>query len=274
MGVVNVTPDSFSDGGDFLDPDAAVAHGLALVADGRRPGRRRRRVDPAGRAAGRRRPRSCAGCCRSSAGWSAAGVVVSVDTMRAAVAAAALEAGAALVNDVSGGLADPAMARVVADAGVAVRRHALARAQRRHASRAVYDDVVTEVARRAAGPAGRAGRAPASTSTASSLDPGLGFAKDAEHNWALLAHLDDLRRRSAARCWSAPRARGSSASCSPTPDGTPRPGRCARRRDDRGVGAGRGGRGLGVRVHEARATRDAVEVVAAARGAHGGWAAP
>ena len=116
MGVVNVTPDSFSDGGDFLDADAAVAHGLALVADGAdlvdvggestRPGAARvdaaeelRRVLPVVRA------------------LAAEGVVVSIDTMRASVAAETLEAGAALVNDVSGGQADEAMARVVADAG-------------------------------------------------------------------------------------------------------------------------------------------------------------
>ena len=109
MGVLNVTPDSFSDGGAWLDRDAAVAHGLELRSQGAafvdvggestRPGAARpdedeevRRVVPV------------------VADLAAAGVAVSVDTMRAAVAAAALEAGAVIVNDVSGGLADPAMA--------------------------------------------------------------------------------------------------------------------------------------------------------------------
>ena len=144
MGVVNVTPDSFSDGGDFLDADAAIAHGLALVADGAdlvdiggestRPGAARvdaaeelRRVLPVVRA------------------LAAEGVVVSIDTMRASVAAATLEAGAALLNDVSGGQADEAMARVVADTGTPYvvmhwRGHSADMA-----SRAVYADVVTEV---------------------------------------------------------------------------------------------------------------------------------
>ena len=144
MGVVNVTPDSFSDGGEFLDADAAVAHGLALVAEGAdlvdvggestRPGAQR--VDPA------EELRRVLPVVRALA---AEGVVVSVDTMRASVAAATLEAGAAMVNDVSGGLADEAMARVVADAGSPYvvmhwRGHSADMARR-----AVYADVVTEV---------------------------------------------------------------------------------------------------------------------------------
>jgi dihydropteroate synthase len=145
MGVVNVTPDSFSDGGDFLDADAAVAHGLALVADGAdlvdiggestRPGAARvdaaeelRRVLPVVRT------------------LAAEGVVVSIDTMRASVAAATLEAGAALVNDVSGGQADEGIGSRRADAGTAVRRHALAWAQLRTlASGPCTAVVVTEV---------------------------------------------------------------------------------------------------------------------------------
>jgi dihydropteroate synthase len=117
MGVLNVTPDSFSDGGRYADLDAAVAHGLAMRAAGAdivdvggestRPGAERvdaeqetRRVVPAIRA------------------LAAGGVPVSVDTTRAAVAEAALDAGARIVNDVSGGLADPAMAKTIAAAGV------------------------------------------------------------------------------------------------------------------------------------------------------------
>ncbi len=118
MGVLNVTPDSFSDGGRWLHVDAAVAHGMAMVADGAdlvdvggestRPGAERvdegdevRRVLPVVTA------------------LAGAGVAVSVDTMRSAVAAAAVDAGAVLVNDVSGGLADPRMLPLVADLGVA-----------------------------------------------------------------------------------------------------------------------------------------------------------
>ena len=117
MGVVNVTDDSFSDGGLFLDPDRAVEHGLALAAEGAdiidvggestRPGATRIdadvetiRVQPVVKA------------------LAGQGLVVSIDTMHARVAHAALEEGARIVNDVSGGRADPDMARVVADAGV------------------------------------------------------------------------------------------------------------------------------------------------------------
>ena len=128
MGVVNVTPDSFSDGGSWFGPDAAIAHGLELAAQGAdivdvggestRPGAQRmsadeelRRVGPVIRA------------------LAAAGVPVSVDTMRAEVAEPALEAGARLVNDVSGGLADPQMPRLVAAGRGALCGDALARAQ-------------------------------------------------------------------------------------------------------------------------------------------------
>ena len=128
MGVVNVTPDSFSDGGMWFAPEAGVAHGLELLEQGAdildvggestRPGAERtseeeelRRVIPVIRELSR------------------SGARVSVDTMRASVAAQAVEAGASIVNDVSGGLADPDMARVVAAAQGAVRRHALAWSQ-------------------------------------------------------------------------------------------------------------------------------------------------
>src|SRR5580698_1961010 len=144
MGVVNVTPDSFSDGGAWLEPAAAVAHGLQLAADGAdivdvggestRPGAQRvdeqeelRRISPV------------------ISELAAAGVLVSVDTMRAGVAEAALGTGARLVNDVSGGLADPRMPRLVAEAAVPyVVTHW--RGYGRHMQeRAVYDDVVREV---------------------------------------------------------------------------------------------------------------------------------
>jgi dihydropteroate synthase len=191
MGVVNVTPDSFSDGGEWFEPDDAVRHGLALLARGAdlldvggestRPGSRRvpveeerRRVLPVVRE------------------LVAAGAVVSVDTTRASVAAAVLEAGATLVNDVSGGLADPDMLRVVAESGVVY----VAMHWRGHAdvmdTLAGYDDVVTDVrtelARRLDA-AVAAGARPEQVV----LDPGLGFAKPGRDNWPLLAHLDELR---------------------------------------------------------------------------------
>jgi dihydropteroate synthase len=190
MGVVNVTPDSFSDGGSWFDHDAAVGHGLELVSAGAdivdvggestRPGAQRvslaeelRRIVPV------------------VAALSAEGVHVSVDTMRAEVAEAAIEAGARLVNDVSGGLADPAMPRVVAKAGVPyVVMH-----WRGHShdmqTRSIYADVVAEVRdelHRRVDAVIEEGVDPSLVV----LDPGLGFAKRPEHNWALLAHLDAL----------------------------------------------------------------------------------
>jgi dihydropteroate synthase len=188
MGIVNVTPDSFSDGGDHGDLAGGVAHGRQLLAEGAdlldvggestRPGAVRvsedeelRRVVPV------------------VAALVAEGAEVSVDTTRAAVAAAAVEAGARLVNDVSGGLADPAMLPFVAGAGVGY----VAMHWRGHStdmqSRAVYDDVVAEVC------AELAERRTAALDAGVRdlvLDPGLGFAKNADHNWALLRRLDAL----------------------------------------------------------------------------------
>ena len=190
IGVLNVTPDSFSDGGRYTDVEAAVRHGLAMRADGAdfvdvggestRPGAGR--VDAA---------TEIARVLPAIRGLAAAGVPISIDTTRAAVAEAALEAGATLVNDVSGGLADPDMAGLVAAAGCPwILMHW--RGHSRDMNRlAVYQDVVAEVRaelleRVAAAEA--AGVAPERII----LDPGIGFAKHAEHNWALSAHLDAL----------------------------------------------------------------------------------
>jgi len=191
MGVVNVTPDSFSDGGLWFAPGAAVAHGMELVEQGAdildvggestRPGAERpseqeelRRVIPVIRELSRR------------------GARVSVDTMRGSVAAQAVEAGASIVNDVSGGLADTDMARVVAAARVPFvvmhwRGHS--DTMQDHAS---YDDVVADVCRAlAARVADLCDRGVARDQLI--LDPGFGFAKLPEHNWSLLAHLDAVR---------------------------------------------------------------------------------
>ena len=188
MGVVNATPDSFSDA--HPTTERAVQHGLALLEQGAdlldiggestRPGAQRvpedeelRRVLPV------------------VTGLVAAGAVVSVDTMRAAVARAAVGAGAHLVNDVSGGLADPDMLATVAALGVPYvamhwRGHSVDMQQR-----AGYVDVVAEVAaelcaRRDAALA--AGIAPGRLL----LDPGLGFAKQGPHSWSLLRALPEL----------------------------------------------------------------------------------
>ncbi|WP_212829261.1 dihydropteroate synthase [Catellatospora sp. TT07R-123] len=190
MGVLNVTPDSFSDGGLYTDLDSAVRHGVQLRDQGAhlvdvggestRPGALR--VDAATEAA------RVVPVIRALA---RAGVATSVDTTRAAVAAAALEAGAVLVNDVSGGLADPGIRRVVAEAGCPyVIMH-----WRGHSDRmqdlATYHDVVGQVR---AELSERVDEALAAGVRPDQLilDPGLGFAKTAEHNWALSRRLDEL----------------------------------------------------------------------------------
>lgn len=191
MGVVNVTPDSFSDGGRWFDTATAVKHGMDLVAAGAdlvdvggestRPGAKRvdeaeelRRVIPVVRE------------------LSGAGAVVSVDTMRARVAERAVEAGAVLVNDVSGGAADPAMIPVVAAAGVPfVVMHWRGQSIDMN-NRAVYADVVPEVVaelRQSLERAVAGGVDPGRVV----LDPGLGFAKNAEHDLTLVAHLAEIR---------------------------------------------------------------------------------
>jgi dihydropteroate synthase len=190
MGVLNVTPDSFSDGGAWFEASAAVSHGLALAAQGAdiidvggestRPGAQRvdqdeemRRVAPV------------------IAELTAAGLMVSIDTTRAAVAQAAVEAGARMINDVSGGLADPALPRLAAAAGVPYvvmhwRSHS--RDMQEHA---VYDDVVGEVRdelRKQVDAVVTAGVEPSRII----IDPGIGFAKLPGHNWALLRRLGDI----------------------------------------------------------------------------------
>ena len=257
MGVLNVTPDSFSDGGRYADVNAAVAHGVALHRDGAhlvdvggestRPGAAR--VDAATEAA-RVLP--------VVRGLVAAGVPLSIDTTRAAVAAAALDAGAAVVNDVSGGLADPDMGRVVADAGcpwilMHWRGHS-----RRMQDLAVYRDVVTEVrdelVERVAA-AVDAGVAPERIV----LDPGLGFAKRAEHNWALSARLDVLVGLGHRVLFGASRKSYLGALLA-GPDGAPRPvdGREAATMATSVLAVAAGA--WGVRVHDVRGTADALAV--------------
>jgi dihydropteroate synthase len=261
MGVVNVTPDSFSDGGLWHDPARAIAHGLALRARGAdlidvggestRPGAERvseqvelERVVPVVRE------------------LADAGVVVSIDTMRAAVAEQAVAAGARLVNDVSGGLADPAMAEVVAATGVPfVVMHWRGQSADME-SRAVYGDVVADVV------AELTARVDALLAAGVKeeqlvLDPGLGFAKTAEHNWALLGRLDALTALGRPVLVAASRKRFLGTLLANPETGELRP---ARQRDDAtaavSVLSAQGG-AWAVRVHDVAGTADAVRVVAA-----------
>jgi dihydropteroate synthase len=191
MGVVNVTDDSFSDGGQFLDRDRAVEHGLALAADGAaiidvggestRPGATR--IEP-GVESARVLP-----VIKELAGE---GLIVSIDTMHADVARAALENGAQIVNDVSGGRADANMAAVVADAKVPwVLMHWRSVGADRPHTVPHYVDVVAEVRDElltAVDAAVTAGVDPENVI----IDPGLGFAKTGEHNWELLRALPEF----------------------------------------------------------------------------------
>jgi dihydropteroate synthase len=257
MGVLNVTPDSFSDGGRYASTAAAVGHGLELRADGADV------IDVGGEST---RP----GADRVDAATeidrvlpvitelAAAGVPLSIDTTRAAVAAAALDAGAVLVNDVSGGLADRDMARVVASAGCPwVLMHWRGHS-RDMVQLATYDDVVAEVRaelRDRVDAAVAAGVAPEQLI----LDPGIGFAKNARHNWALTRHLDELVGLGFPVLFGASR-KSYLGRLLAGPDGEPRPV------DQReaatiatsvlAVAAGV----WGVRVHEVRSTADALAV--------------
>jgi dihydropteroate synthase len=259
IGVVNVTPDSFSDGGRHFDAATAIAHGLDLAASGAdlvdvggestRPGAARvdaeeemRRVVPVVRE------------------LAAAGVPVSIDTMRQVTAAAALAAGAVMVNDVSGGAADPDLLRLVADAGVPYvvmhwRGHSAD--MQKHAD---YVDVVAEVI------AEMHSRLDCVVSAGVSvdqvvLDPGIGFAKTAEHNWALLAHLDRLSALGRPLLVGA--SRKSFLGALLATDGVPRDSD-ARADATTAVTALAAAAGAwAVRVHEARANADAVRVAAA-----------
>jgi dihydropteroate synthase len=262
MGVLNVTPDSFSDGGRFADLDAAVAHAVRLRDDGAdlidvggestRPGAARidaaeeaRRVVPVLRA------------------LAAAGVPTSVDTYHASVAEAALEAGARVVNDVSGGLGDPGMAAVVRDAGcpwilMHWRGHGKTMQQLAHYNDVVHD-VHAELGARidAAVSAGIA-------QSALVIDPGLGFAKTAAHNWALLHALQSFVETGIPVLVGASR-KSFLGKVLAGPDGTPRP---VDEREDATTAltaycALQGA--WGVRVHEVRPSVDAARAIAAVR---------
>jgi dihydropteroate synthase len=258
MGVVNVTPDSFSDGGEWFQSRDAIEHGLELIEEGAdlidvggestRPGAARpdvaeelRRVLPV------------------VSELAATGTVVSIDTMRPRVAAEAVASGARLINDVSGGQADPDMLPLVAGLGLPyVCMH-----WRGHStdmqSRATYSDVVADVL-------AELGRQVDSVLDAGItkdqliIDPGFGYAKTGEHNWQLLQRIDELA------ALELPVLAGVSrktflGTLLAAPDGSPRP---PKDREDATVALTTllASRGIwGVRVHSVRASRDAIAVV-------------
>ncbi|MEE6281969.1 dihydropteroate synthase [Georgenia sp. MJ170] len=260
MGVVNVTPDSFSDGGRWLSPDAAVAHAHRLVAEGAdildvggestRPGSRR---VPADVEIDRVLP-----VVRALAG---SGTPLSVDTVHAETAQACLAAGAAIINDVSGGLADPEMATVVAAHGAP---YVLGHWRGDPATMndlAVYDDVAAEVR-------GELTTRIAAMTTAGLdpalvvVDPGLGFAKDRQDDWQVLAALDDLLAMGHRVLVGASRKRFLGRLLA-GPDGSPAPPP-ERDRATAAVSAIVAAAGVwGVRVHDVPGSADAVRVAAA-----------
>ena len=259
MGVVNVTDDSFSDGGRYLEPAHAVEQGLELAAEGAAI------IDVGGEST---RP----GAVRIDSqveiarivpvvkGLAAQGLKVSIDTMHAAVARAALDHGACIVNDVSGGRADPAMAQLIAAADVpwVLMHWRSVRADQPHDA-PHYDDVVTQV------------RAELLASVESAvaagvdernliIDPGLGFAKTARHNWALLHALPVLVDTGIPVLVGASRKRFLGALLAGS-DAVPRPpdGRETATAVISALAAQYGA--WGVRVHDVRASVDALKVV-------------
>ena len=262
MGVLNVTSDSFSDGGRYLDRDAAIAHGLELRALGvdivdvggesTRPGAQR--VD-AEVEAGRVVPVIEA--------LAAEGVVTSVDTMRASVAEAAIAAGVTLVNDVSGGRADADMASVVASAGVPwILMHWRPADGFVHAGGSThYDDVVREVRDELltqVDVAVAAGVDPQDLI----LDPGLGFVKQSDHNWELLRRLPELTALGFPVLIGASRKRFLGSLLADA-DGNPRPpaGREVATAVVSALAVTHGA--WGVRVHDVRSSLDALAVAGA-----------
>lgn len=257
MGVVNVTPDSFSDGGRWADTEAAVAHGLALLDQGADL------LDVGGESTrpGATRPLVAEELDRVVPVIErlvAAGAAVSVDTMRHEVAEAALAAGAVMVNDVSGGLADAEVLAVVAERGaayVAMHWRAHSDTMQQHAE---YADVVAEVRDELAERVDAALAAGVARDRLV-LDPGLGFAKTAAHNWQLLGRLDALE------VLGVPLLVGSSrksflGTLLADDAGAPRP---VDQREDAGVALTTLAalQGVwGVRVHEVRGSRDACRV--------------
>ncbi|PSR68885.1 dihydropteroate synthase [Nocardia sp. MDA0666] len=267
MGVVNVTSDSFSDGGRYLDPAVAVAHGVRLYEAGAdiidvggestRPGAVR--VDPETEA------QRVVPVIR---GLVEAGVPTSVDTMRASVAAAAIDAGVSVVNDVSGGRADVEMVKVVAAAEIPwILMHWRANADHRHIGPADhYDDVVREVLAELSAQVDLAMAAGVHPSRLV-LDPGLGFAKNAEHNWALLGALPELTAQGLPILVGASRKRFLGSLLADESGPRPPDGREVATATISALAAQHGA--WGVRVHDVRSSLDAIAVADAWRRAAG-----
>ena len=261
VGVVNVTNDSFSDGGRYVNPDRAAEHGLALAADGAtiidvggestRPGAVR--IDP------RVETSRIVPVVKELA---AQDITVAIDTTHAQVARAALENGAQIVNDVSGGRADPAMTDLLVEAGVPwVLMHWRSVFPERPHEVPHYRDVVAEVRAEllaSVDDAVAAGVNPANLV----IDPGLGFAKTAQHNWALLNALPELVATGIPVLVGASRKRFLGTLLA-GPDGAVRPpgGRETATAVISALAALHGA--WGVRVHDVRASTDALKVVAA-----------
>ncbi len=264
MGIVNVTPDSFSDAGQWADTDSAVRHGLDLLEQGAdildiggestRPGATRPVVEE-----------EIDRVVPVIAALASRGAVVSVDTMRARVAEASLAAGAQIVNDVSGGLAEPEILDVVAqyDAHYIAmhwRAHSQRMADFSHYPAGVVSEVVQELGERVAS-IRAAGIDPAKVI----LDPGLGFAKTAEQNWELLAGLGELHELGFPQLVGASRKSFLGALLADAHG--PRP---VTDREDANTALTTllaqpqpWGQVWGIRVHDVRATRDALAVLAA-----------
>ena len=263
MGILNVTPDSFSDGGRWASVDAAIERGRQLHDDGAdivdvggestRPGAQR--ID-AVQEADRVVP--------VIAALSADGIPVSIDTMRAEVAAAGLDAGAVVINDVSGGMADPHMLPWLASVSVPyVAMHWRGPSDVME-ELARYDDVVEEVIgelRSRLHHLEAAGVDPQRVI----LDPGLGFAKRSEHNWPLLASLDRLQALGCPLLIGASRKRFLGDVLADSDGPRPLDERDAAGDAVTALAAASGA--WGVRVHEVRASRDAVLVARAWMGA-------
>jgi len=190
MGILNVTPDSFADGGQHYEASLAIAHGLEMIEDGvdiidvggesTRPGADRvteeeeqARVIPVIRELANK------------------GVVISVDTMRASTAKLAVEAGATIVNDVSGGAADPDMFSTVAELGCKYTLMHWRGHSKDMNEKAIYGDVVADVIAEVTVQLDKALAAGVKRENII-LDPGIGFAKDAQHNWEVLNRIDEF----------------------------------------------------------------------------------
>lgn len=261
VGVVNVTNDSFSDGGRYVNPDRAVEHGLALASDGAtiidvggestRPGAVR--IDP------RVETSRILPVVKDLA---AQGITVAIDTMHAQVARAALENGAQIVNDVSGGRADPAMTDLLVEAGVPwVLMHWRSVSAERPHEVPHYRDVVAEVRAELLASVDDAVDAGVDQENLV-IDPGLGFAKTAQHNWALLNALPELVATGIPVLVGASRKRFLGTLLAGL-DGAVRPpdGRETATAVISALAALHGA--WGVRVHDVRASADALKVVAA-----------